>query len=478
MSSDFRGHPDPYYVKDPALMLRAALHFPNSKVAIDRLREIGRPPMPPQISLNVGEILEIILALGGHVKVVMPASMALIISRNWTSLLGPWIRYLVETFALACDDDGTATPETVKYQEQTIWIISHFLTLIEGSAKKAKQDDVRLKRLNVLTPYLQMLIGRTWYKGIEEFDHGWGVWSSLFMILAYETKGPENLPPLLSEIFPGHIKPDFILGRHLQRVAQHITTMNIVELSGLTSFMMVVNGVFASEWEPLNSEGVKRTFLKITIRVTSALLHKRRLLRNVEATDPEWINVHPVLALLEQFLVVNTHGYYGALEALEGGLLLSYFKSYPCFFQYGGHEHDTNSAQILQRVTHLLVYPAVLRRFSRLLKKIEKSSALEEELRRRSKLFWAVWGRAKAKALHLLDVYRELKSSYYTRLPCHYEVRYSFIQHPFHNANLPKRHWFAALDVRQLYIVGISARERIGEPGIERSAFYSGMALA
>ncbi|KAK1219494.1 hypothetical protein PQX77_017783 [Marasmius sp. AFHP31] len=391
------GIPDPEIAQS---IIDSCTRFPNARGALEDLRRIGSPLGTTNISqpntgfqsfVRILEALWIGMIYDGNSPYRLYSTFASI-KQNWPAI-SSWIVFSMEHLVLTAETSDTA--------HRLLWILPLFLKL-EGASQSVM--DTRNATLN-----LRQLIGRVWCASIERNHPSWGRWSELFVMI--EAESLRRAPGDLTE-FRARVST---FTQHINQQANWVSIMPVSCLEDVIYFLQIF--LVPRVWGPgpgvgpFTAEASMNGGMKAFVRLLSALVCKRRTLRDPLNAGPKECNAaRGITRQIFDYLTGTLQGRFLILEALESGLIPSLIKANPTFFVLEDEEamFEDAAADLFHRFSVYLVYPSILREVLRSIRGISDSCEVTLELK--SKTLWTAWQELKGKALALKDVRRDLRA--------------------------------------------------------------------
>ncbi|KAK1223995.1 hypothetical protein PQX77_013108, partial [Marasmius sp. AFHP31] len=322
----------------PPVDLEFTLHcfrrFPKAKSALDALRRLGEPPSitladisnPPP---NIQTAIQVMGALSRSYETS-------VIQPSWKSLIGPWVRVLLEDIILG-DHEGPSTAEGI-----AVW--DHILMCVPGCFLSAagppgREDDPR--SLSRTTPYIGPLFTQTWLKVIEECHRTWSTWSRLHILLVELVDDAETgLTSISRADIPRNVvyaldeRMGKLFVRHINFHIPKIPRASNDELSAVENLMSLLVGDIGRDRDenPLGYPAVVGQTIPALIKLASTVMFKRKI---DPKCPPSRISehIHRIAVFALQCLYGVLRNPSSAVLALDSGVLKVVLKAYPCFFR-------------------------------------------------------------------------------------------------------------------------------------------------
>ncbi|KAL0571621.1 hypothetical protein V5O48_010339 [Marasmius crinis-equi] len=383
--------------------------FPTPFTAVNELRRLGKPPSDCNIDIfNPGVRLQTAIKVMGALanrEVAPSETVSPHIKAHWKSLIGPWVRVLLEDLILG-DQGGPITPEGV-----ITW--DHILMCIPGCLATVVPD---IKTLNHTTPYLEPLLIQIWLTVIDECHWTWRVWCFLMVnVLATEvSENKNNIEPRRMP-YRRNQNTGLILVRHINTHIPKISKMPSEDISALKCFMIMVSA-FQDSSGPFTLCEVRLQAIPALVRLASTILFRcyRKIVHPDSHLDRRSNDLHTIVELALTYLCSAMHDSRSVLLALESGLLKVVVKIPPQFLEHDhaiqtpGHESELTQAlvSVLDQVAQMIIYPAIRHSFLSSAKKMGVDRVREdsEEDSSLPLVMQIAWKRTQEKAIFLRDM--------------------------------------------------------------------------
>ncbi|KAF9254688.1 hypothetical protein L218DRAFT_452550 [Marasmius fiardii PR-910] len=383
---------------------KALDRYHTVKEAIDHLQRLGDPPSSydKRHYQKVDDVLEVFRVLmafsrGFYGEAAVKYGKELI-CLNWDTCVGPWILFIVGKIILA--EDGPTTPEQVERLEHALFFIPGSL-FFHGSDKEALVINASMDS----KPSFRPLLIQAWIKTIDEHHPTFRLWLLVMGGLVLVPLDAGTIPKDLFDIAGyGPYKNDDELGliliRHINFEARRIPTILYARVSPL-HHRMVRTYTISSMTHLLSSAFKAKLFLD----ESSSDNEQRRTLLHFIAVE----SLNVLNRLMDSPGLV--------VEGLDAGIVKVIFKIHPLYFSLDDMSGASDTKLLpaltdtLQQTSKFLIYPTVVRRFSRISRKISARGDLEDGLKSNSTPIWNVWVQAKEKAATLCNQRRELIES-------------------------------------------------------------------
>ncbi|KAK7050059.1 hypothetical protein VNI00_005491 [Paramarasmius palmivorus] len=354
------------------------IHFASTYSALEKLKRARPPPKYPNPSdpnlecLAILPIFDYFTSRNTTPWKDESTYFENVIFKNWSGYIGIWFTYLLEKFVLP-----RAKPNTQQgliFRDQIISILPKLLLLGHDSRRESRANNLLRGPGRSHIP----LIAKVWSKLVETshpMAWNWTMFirdailthsSSLDLILEFET----NVSDVVG-----------ILLRKMQRCALSCRSSAVNPSKLLPGFNTSLTAIvdILHPFGILHSDFISRGGVGTLVKVVSGILSWPEL---VHYTDPEPLalcglgTISVCMNLLET-CIVHPFDAYQALQAglLKGVVIIAarYHHEDLGLPDASREDPDCNLgnmvAQVLRRISRLLVYPFVLRRFKRAEKK-------------------------------------------------------------------------------------------------------------
>ncbi|KAF9261802.1 hypothetical protein L218DRAFT_961037 [Marasmius fiardii PR-910] len=396
-------------VSNPRFVYDALARYPTGARAIEALRKIRRPQVGDAAvdKSNPGEDTETFLSistcLGVKMKGKKPESPPSLLKDNWKDLFGPWVIYILDQLILSGDEPYT--PTGVDLYDRALWSVCYFLSSFLGH-----EHDFR--KCGQMSPRLFPLLSQVWFKVIDENHFTWGRWSKLLLGFIQGSVAMKSDFRKDWDVFAKSGPLGSVFIRHIHREALHMPTASDFNISDLNIFLFLLIPIFhPGQTLPFKGKEEKYALLAL-VRLLSALLYKRRLLRNASTIGSELMAVLHAL----NFITLIADSNLRVAEVIEAGLIISILKAYPCYYsrahelELTGQRFDAVSSKILEHMAQYMAFPNVLHQFLRYAKTIGRFPEYERNLEKNSKALYDVWVRIRDQAYVWRSVRRRMIS--------------------------------------------------------------------
>ncbi|KAL0569721.1 hypothetical protein V5O48_012236 [Marasmius crinis-equi] len=275
----------------------------------------------------------------------------------------------------------------------------------------------------IRTPQLQTHLAHAWAKTValeHQSIHEWALALSTLAFPVYDESEDKPQP------IPDNKEFTSLWIRHTLRESFYIKHGKGVK--AFYSFISIRSNEDIVEGGRYSyTQSVVKHSISAHTRLLSTLLTKKKDAREAVLGSDESLTYHGlavgIAGLIEEAMV----GLPQVLEAVEAGLLVALFKSYPiyfrCDFEKGKHlptlNHLSLSCRIIVQINKFLVYPSVFHAYRRVTSKIRKSADLEEELKSKGQSLWICWYSLVRKA-RILQAIRDSRKKQGRLFECSY----------------------------------------------------------
>uniref|UniRef100_A0A0W0FSE6 Uncharacterized protein n=1 Tax=Moniliophthora roreri TaxID=221103 RepID=A0A0W0FSE6_MONRR len=403
-------------------MIQSDRFFTTTNEAIHALRALGEPRSQidsSEPSQRLQNVLEIVAFLTRRVMSSTKADVLRpvvdCIHRNWSSLLSPWIMFLLETFAVF--DGESRTKHSVEFRDRVLGLIPPLISYTMCSAIPDKTKEIQ--DLTQKSPFLFPLMTRIWIKTVAKSHWTWRRWS----IRVADTigSGPDTLFSQFVEALKDVHKTDDIVAVSIAHLVNQGPDICVHGIAGFRDSVFLLDNVISPAtpfYHPFFEQGGIR-----------ALVNLLSTLSRSEAWDIAEDNALYTFSAAQHVANMLLKAVSGSLramsDALDFGLIKVFFRAHRLY------EYDRNSvtsqnpraltcwkfSQVMQRIAGCLVYPGILRRFLRAMKVVAKLG-LEERLQPRPSYFWPLWQSTTSRALDLRTMLDNLNME--ARMTCGY----------------------------------------------------------
>ncbi|KAJ8096347.1 hypothetical protein PM082_011508 [Marasmius tenuissimus] len=353
----------------------------TTRDAIAKLRQTHAPPIDFQISNHASQARDAIHAmtsLAYNLRWGASKSAVLQIGSHWRNVVSPWIEFFLADVILV--EDWPQTPEGVDLLEKALRIIP----LLFSSYPNSELD--RLDKIQEMTPFLVPLMTEAWIKVVAYEHPSLFSWSVALDTLSSsrDLETPEryqtiSASPQLAKLWI----------RHVVRESFHIKNEPLIDLKTFALFLVLQgkDTLFEGGKETHINSVVKNS-IPAHVRLLSALLSKRKSVRDAALGSEECFNAHALAVAITNYIRSTMERLPQIVEAVRAGFINALLKSYSIYFccdsepeKYLDIDHGSQTANILVYVTKFMVYPSVLHAFFRVTGGIRDSEDFVEDLR-------------------------------------------------------------------------------------------------
>uniref|UniRef100_A0A0W0G311 MYND-type domain-containing protein n=1 Tax=Moniliophthora roreri TaxID=221103 RepID=A0A0W0G311_MONRR len=344
--------------------------FPTFHSAINTLRRIRKPPKACVDSDHVNT-----------------TSLALA-AQNWVPLIGPWVKLFLN-FA---EEQSLSSPYPLLF-DKVSYVIPTLLSYSAQCSDATKETEI--VDLLQMAPYLLRSTTKIWLRTLSELHWSWGHWAFLLAFLcgvnhshtiAFAHEVLARNPGELKDITGSAIRLVYALNGHI-RAKRH----DAKDLQALGAHLrLLATLLYCGDRSPLHPLLITSGGVKAVVT-----LHNTLVSQHIFASE----SFPALLAIIQ----ITSDGVLGIMDALELGLLISIFKTgelyAPELPEFQSHDTFLNVVrrrhhEILQNISLYLIYPDVLRRFSKGMRRII-DGGLDEKLEDNRDPFWRCWEQCK-----------------------------------------------------------------------------------
>ncbi|KAK7050050.1 hypothetical protein VNI00_005482 [Paramarasmius palmivorus] len=380
---------DPYSIPDRSL-------FSSTHTALKALGRLGAPSKAPDISHpnpQSRSALDIIAFLTYHNTTPWDegAYFKNVVLKHWSTSIGPWYKYFYEEYILA--EDPT-TPTGLDFRDRMVWLLPSLLLFSNDPEERSHWTFILLRNQG---RFLISLTAKAWFRLIETSHPATFKWTAFVLIICHSRDS--ELTGELEGIISFMTAED-VVGLTIREMSRFAllcrrSLVDFDKLSEFDMFMIILYPCFDPD-SPLHVPFLARGGVRALVSVLSGLLSRSTLAKyqnNTEGFDTGITIVRLCFSLLKQCLEHPS----SASEALEAGLLKVVVKG--AEYYSDGTEMDTDDwernfgdmvADVLGRISRLLVYPSVLLRFQKSITKYVTDEWVES-VEENHKRIWEVW---------------------------------------------------------------------------------------
>ncbi|KAK1218948.1 hypothetical protein PQX77_018336 [Marasmius sp. AFHP31] len=410
---------------DRDFLVNASKKFSSPAAAINALRRIKPPPSvdlstdPP---LVVQTALEAIGSLAFNMQFRSPTTTSNYIKSNWASHLHPWVVFLVDKLILSEDPKTVAGWDALGHALSTI----PFMIRSPFSRESPRNGGVDrgLLHLESLTPGLNKLFVRVWYKALDQYHPTWRSWTLLFASLTFGTNVKD--PFQYARVETSGDKEELELGmmfvRHINRFSHELgcgkMDLPMLEDCFCCTRLMSTAAFEEATMGPLQRLSILDHTLPALTRLLSLITHKRTRLMDGARVDREpgltaiCVFGNTILGDCE-WLMVNHRG---ITEALRSGIVVAILKAEKQFYTFDDDEENFlvrftgKAVNVLNHISRHMMYQDVLHLLTRDLRTVSNLEELEGRLKLKSPLVWATWRKMREKASWLHQVRTSMRT--------------------------------------------------------------------
>ncbi|KAL0578192.1 hypothetical protein V5O48_003795 [Marasmius crinis-equi] len=391
-------------------VLRAKAEFPSIISCIHGLEALGTPPQFIDIS-DPGDDVErafmILAALTPYVSA--RNSTPRDVARTWETVLGRWVIFVLWKVVLT-PERPTTPPGNLHFHRS----LTSAMILLQFTG----EDCRHIKRS---TPILQHLVCQCWYLLVDIEHPVWGLCSLalLNLIDAGEDTVSGDIHPPLPTLYHDEGNIARIMIKHLKLNVHYIRTRRVEKLDAVHVFLMLhmpgygpfkkVDPMFTPDNIDAALEAVA-DLLRVLVRA------KQTFLRDLTVDDSGFRYARDLVMMTSEIisgLMVRA----SRIERLLRGKILCTLMHYGgryCQLGEGGDDEVAREisvllAGILDNISKFLVYPGVLREFSRGARGITANK--DDLLRKGMDKLWESWENARDRASSFSVVRSAFKNS-------------------------------------------------------------------
>ncbi|KAL0576325.1 hypothetical protein V5O48_005650 [Marasmius crinis-equi] len=392
------------------LVANAKSTYRNSRMATNRLRELGLPSASLEngsSSILLNESTDVALHVIAALQSAYDTSPSKATStfeqiRSHWDLLSVWIQHLLEGAVLS--EDEPLSRESFAAFEHILILLPPFLD------SHFRAGEINTESLNHQSPLFFRLIVRTWFKTLEIHHWTYGAWSLLLTRLAVLSSSTSwFLPGSDSAQGDATLQQGLTFARHLSEQLQHIPGMTPSDYRAFLAFLCCPALEESHPFCPV----VPDCTLPVLVRTLAVVTRKRKQIRKARVKSDEYVITMGITFQLLSYLSSFTQEPYFAAEALDAGLLRVLLRPHSCFLRTDDptiplvRKYHYLATEIIDRIARLLLFPAILRRFWRACERV--TPYLDMDMATKLPMLWESWNRARQKAWSLHAFRRALK---------------------------------------------------------------------
>ncbi|KAK7050049.1 hypothetical protein VNI00_005481 [Paramarasmius palmivorus] len=350
--------------------------FSSTYSALRSLGTLGNPPQSPDISkpsTQCQSALNILAFLSYHNTTSWNEETYFrnVILKHWSSSIAAWYRCFLEQFVLA--EEEPTTERGIVFREQILSLLPVLVTFGINPQEQSNRTSILLRSQG---QFLVPLVAKTWLKLMKVSHPAAFRWANVIVCtrVSHDLSFIQELEQCLASSTSGDVAGVAI--HEMLRFA-HSCRHTIVEPDTLRWFeinLLIMNPCLypsATAHLPFIARGGVTALVKVLL----GLLSRPTLARYPHNSKGFTTGINTVkicLSLLKECLDYPD----GATEALHAGLLKAFVKAAP-YYDDGKWTSEAQRecnladvvADVLERVSRLLVYPSVARQFTRSVKK-------------------------------------------------------------------------------------------------------------
>jgi hypothetical protein len=389
--------------------------FSSTHFAVKSLQRLRIPPNPPNLSDPspvCRSALDILAFLAFHNTTSRREEVYYkgIFLKNWTASVGAWVKYFFEEFALA--QELPTTQHGLEFRDRILYVLP--IILASGNnITPPKRGSSFCRFFRNQGQFLLPLIARVWLR-LQHTHHAMTFKWAAFLLSILHTGDIKLFEKLTGYIISDPDSDIVALGiEELGNFATkyRISTVDIdPTLAGLYSTMDIIS-LCSSTSIAIHSAFLTRGGVSAVVKVLSGKLLRPPLSRHLNRVGHRvFTTATAFLKLLKQFLDHPS----SASEALQAGLFkfivgaAEYYADDEMGAELGIQNLGDVIGEVLERISRLLVYPSVLRRFKRSITKYV-TTEWESSLEGRHEFLSEVWESCMENVDCLDDIREDLK---------------------------------------------------------------------
>ncbi|KAK7047466.1 hypothetical protein VNI00_006697 [Paramarasmius palmivorus] len=327
-----------------------------------------------------------------------------IVLKHWTSI-GRWCRHFLEKFILAPEEP--TTQQGLDFRDRILWALPSLFPssyVSEDEHGHYARNFLRNSGRFLITPTVKV-----WLKLLDTCHPTTYKWT-VFMLEIYFTRDPRLLQEFEDIIFDS--KDRDVIGLSIRKMLQFASScrFSLVDLGALLEFNMFML-LMTPYFHPstiLHDRFLSCGGVATLVRVLSAFLLGPTLTHFPDGSEGSIAGfkmVESCLNLLKECLDYP----FSASEALQAGFLKAVVRAvehYDHWKEKGSDYLGPALAEVLQRISRLLVHPPVCRRFKRSREK-HVTADWEVLIESKYRYLWEVWD----SCLYNLDTFNEIRNA-------------------------------------------------------------------
>uniref|UniRef100_A0A0W0EZX4 MYND-type domain-containing protein n=1 Tax=Moniliophthora roreri TaxID=221103 RepID=A0A0W0EZX4_MONRR len=415
------------------------LLYPTNTQALSTLRRLGRPPSTPDLehpSRTLRTALLCIGALASNVNlerrrptIQRPHSAndtAILIRQNWSSVIGGWVKMFLENFLPETKD--FSVPSSLEGRD-FLDLIFGILPLLLVYPMYTPDEQEAICELKRISRDFSRLLFKAMLFQVDAGHFSWASWCHALGSVLFFRRAKDDLFKVLDDNFTILKRPvPQIFIHHIHRQCNSVRTWNrTMKLESLRVFMLLfqacANGKSGSAFHYFVFNGGP----KALTRLLFTLIVREKTLRDVpEDSGDDFLDAYDVVNLTVECLAISIQiSPIIVMESLDGGLVFAILKALR-FYRFGRNRENTSTstndrvsasfAVLLAVMSFQFVYPSVLRRFIKSMRKanasgIDWDDMPEDQTRVVGDRLREQWTQCKRIAVEMHDIYRGLMES-------------------------------------------------------------------
>ncbi|KAL0567333.1 hypothetical protein V5O48_014661, partial [Marasmius crinis-equi] len=363
----------------------ASLLFPSTSRALLNLRVLGQPP--PESTVNISypppqihTFLQIAASFSYHLYYGGDAGITILrqFNHHLETYIGPWLRCLLKSIVLSGNEPST--PEGRIIRERCLLVIPTLLAIPYSTV--ARQTTTPLR---AAAPYLHdlfLLVSVKLFDTTGEPHRTWGRWCLATNAISgsvqsnQTTRGrfaDHELGVIYSHKDNSALHSNFI--RHFERTTRRIPRMTQEDFYEFYHFHVIFTLLLQSD---IATPSIIVAWIQASTKLLSATLSKATVIRRNPTSDACEIGHHwaqQLAFLLSALLEKGLTSPEMVAQCLDSGIIFGILRIDAWVIM---HDEEQETAMetcgyrlglILERISLYLVYPAVLARFLKCLRK-------------------------------------------------------------------------------------------------------------
>ncbi|KAK7050051.1 hypothetical protein VNI00_005483 [Paramarasmius palmivorus] len=371
--------------------------FPSTHSALKLLETLGNPPQSPDISnpsTQCQSALDILAFLSYHNTTPWDKGtyFSKVVLKHWSSYIAAWFQCFLGQYVL--DEEAPSTERGLVFRDRIVSVLPDLVAFGNSPEEQANRLCILLRSQG---QFLIPLMAQTWLKLTEVYHSAARRWTSLFLY-ALQSKDPKLTEEIDTSFRSTHRDVAGLGIREMLHFASscRLSTLKPDALPDFEVFMIIITPSFRLN-SPHHPSFLARGGIAALVKVTWALLSRPTLARYLNGRSG-CSGIGLIIAKICLTLLRNCADYpSSAFEALQAGLLKIIVKAAPYYNDgqwFDDDQIERNLGEILgdvlERVSRLLVYPSVIRRFTRSVEKYV-TKEWEKSLEKSHEFLSKVW---------------------------------------------------------------------------------------